>query len=69
MKAARAKRRIERVTQSPMNPVRWCLDLECGHEKWVTQRGRPSKESLTTGANGEQFSGPRYVVCPTCDVS
>lgn len=34
--------RVERAVQSPMNPLRWCLELECGHECWVTQKKRPT---------------------------
>ena len=37
-----ARCRVVRVTQSPMNAQRWLLDLECGHEVWVTRRGRPT---------------------------
>ena len=32
-----------RVTQSPMNPKRWCLDLACHHESWVTAGRIPKK--------------------------
>lgn len=33
---------ILRVTQSPMNPKVWCVDLQCGHDVWVTGR-KPRK--------------------------
>jgi hypothetical protein len=32
---------ILRVTQSPMNALRWVLDLSGGHEAWITQKMRP----------------------------
>lgn len=35
---------VTRVTQSPMNPKQWALDLECGHEVWVTATHRPNKK-------------------------
>lgn len=36
--------RVERVTQSPMNPLRWSLDLACGHEAWITSKSRPKRK-------------------------
>lgn len=41
--------RIERVTQSPMNEYRWCLDLDCGHEEWVTSQRRPTRQTIQCG--------------------
>lgn len=35
------KRKILKATQSPLNPTRWSLDLECGHELWETLTRRP----------------------------
>lgn len=35
------RRRIIRVTQSPMNTAQWCIELECGHDVWVTAKRRP----------------------------
>ena len=32
---------VLRVTQSPMNAVRWVLDLACGHQAWVTSYAKP----------------------------
>jgi len=43
------KARIERVTQSPMNPVRWLLDLDCGHSVWVTAKRRPTRQQIDCG--------------------
>ncbi len=37
---------VLRVTQSPMNPKQWCLDLNCGHEVWVTAKSRPSRKTM-----------------------
>ena len=36
------KREVSRVDRSPMNPKRWCVELSCGHELWVT--GKPRKK-------------------------
>ena len=38
------RRLILRITQSPMNPSRWALDLECGHEAWMTAKSRPTRK-------------------------
>lgn len=47
---------VTKVTQSPMNPLRWCCDLECGHEQWVTQKVHPKSKRLTCDrcGRGEQ---------------
>jgi len=37
------RQRVKRVTQSPLNPQRWCLELECGHDEWVTSKTRPKR--------------------------
>jgi hypothetical protein len=36
-------RTVQRVTQSPVNPKRWALDLSCGHEVWVTAKSKPKR--------------------------
>lgn len=36
--------KVLRATRSPMNASRWCLDLECGHEVWVTSKAKPQKK-------------------------
>lgn len=41
--------RIESVKQSPMNPLRWCLQLDCGHDEWVTSKTRPSRKTQRCG--------------------
>ncbi len=38
-------RAVLRVTQSPLNPLRWCLSLNCGHERWVTSKARPARRA------------------------
>lgn len=38
--------KIERVDRSPMNPKRWCLELACGHEIWVTAARRPTHQTM-----------------------
>jgi len=35
-------RGVVRVDRSPMNAKRWLLELECGHECWVTQACKPT---------------------------
>lgn len=36
-------RNVTRVTRSPMNALRWVLDLACGHEVFVTSKSRPRR--------------------------
>jgi hypothetical protein len=36
-------KKVLRATQSPTNSERWCCDLECGHEVWVTRQRRPKE--------------------------
>jgi hypothetical protein len=38
-----SKQRVLYTDQSPMNPVRWCLTLECKHEIWVTSKSKPMR--------------------------
>lgn len=49
--------KVIKVTQSPMNPTRWYLDLECGHSIWVTKHNRPRIRGLGT------YRGR----CPRCE--
>lgn len=37
--------RVKRVDQSPLNPLRWSLELECGHDVWVTSKTKPSRKT------------------------
>lgn len=32
------------VKQSPLNALRWCLALSCGHETWITSKRRPTRK-------------------------
>ena len=66
-------RTIVRVTQSPMNARIWCVDLDCGHEVWLTQRQRPAlvikgrrREAGPTWAAGDVCVSPRRLRCPKC---
>ena len=34
---------VTRGTRSPMNALRWVLDLACGHEVFVTSKSRPRR--------------------------
>ena len=34
------------VKQSPMYAVRWCIQLACGHEEWITSRRRPKRKAM-----------------------
>ena len=43
--------RVESVKQSPLNEKRWCLQLNCGHDAWITATKRPQR---------------RMHVCPRC---
>lgn len=48
VKAAKkaAKRDVKVITRSPMNALRWCLQLSCGHDVWVTRKGPPKVQRL-----------------------
>ena len=39
------RQQVTRVVQSPMNPLRWALELDCGHDEWVTQKSRPTRNT------------------------
>lgn len=45
MEIVHPKRTITRVDRSPMNPQRWSLTLECGHERWVTGKTKPKSKT------------------------
>ena len=38
--------RIESIKQSPLNAMRWCCQLDCGHDQWITARRRPTRQHL-----------------------
>lgn len=54
------KRAVTRKDQSPTNPLRWCIQLECGHELWITGERPPKYQSAmcakcaADSASGEQ---------------
>ena len=35
------QRKVVRATRSPLNVKQWCLDLDCGHELWVSDKKAP----------------------------
>lgn len=39
------RQNVTKVTRSPINAKRWCLDLACGHELWVTATRRPASKT------------------------
>jgi hypothetical protein len=43
------KVKVARVDQSPVNEKRWCLELACGHEAWVTSARRPTTKVYDCG--------------------
>jgi len=45
---------VKRVDQSPLNPRRWCVELACGHEVWVTSSKKPKAKTM---------------ICPECSRS
>lgn len=40
------RRRVLTVHQSPMNPQRWLITLDCHHESWITAKRRPTRKML-----------------------
>lgn len=46
---------VLRVTQSPMNAKRWCLDLDCGHEVWITAGKRPTRQTMKCPESVHEF--------------
>ena len=53
------KRKVVSITQSPMNNKRWCLELECGHDVWITSKSHPKRntEKCTTCDREEEATG------------
>lgn len=41
------KRVVIRADRSPLNRQRWLLQLECGHEEWITSKSRPQRQTMT----------------------
>src|SRR5882672_1893650 len=44
MRVTKPMRTVLKITQSPLNPRRWSLDLNCGHDIWVTARRKPTRQ-------------------------
>lgn len=36
---------VVRVDRAPLNAKRWCLQLSCGHDRWVTRSSKPKIQS------------------------
>jgi len=43
---SKREKKIIRITRSPLNPQRWCADLECGHEEWLTAKKKPTRQTI-----------------------
>jgi hypothetical protein len=41
---------VTSADQSPMNARRWCCELSCGHEVWVTASRKPKRVLCLTCA-------------------
>ena len=33
------------ATRSPLNSQKWLLELECGHDKWVSCKSKPTRKT------------------------
>lgn len=33
--------KVNRITQSPLNRVRWHVSLDCGYQYWLNSKRRP----------------------------
>lgn len=40
------KPNVESVKQSPLNARRWCVNLSCGHETWITSKRKPTRKHV-----------------------
>ena len=54
MRPIRPMRTVVRATRSPLNAGRWSLDLNCGHEVWVTARRKPTRRFAPCERCGEK---------------
>lgn len=54
------KRAVIRVDRSPMNPDRWCLTLECGHETWIGAVRRASQQPRRPTAKTANCAGCQW---------
>lgn len=64
MRPIKPMRVVVRVTRSPLNGRRWALDLGCGHEVWVTSRGKPARKFAPCVACAGLQAGPRSADTP-----
>ena len=39
-----SKQFVVEVHRSPLNPLRWCSGLACGHDVWVTSKTPPKRK-------------------------
>ena len=44
------KQPVLRVDRSPLNERRWCLELKCGHEVWITSKREPQRKIIKCSA-------------------
>ena len=40
---------VNRVTQLPMTTKLWCLELDCGHDRWVISKSKPKRKIAKCG--------------------
>lgn len=57
------KQAVVAATQSPLNRLRWMIDLACGHYVWVTRKGKPQAKMVECPVCSEELrkgeqSGP-----------
>ena len=43
---------VKDAIQSSLNPRRWSVVMECGHETWVTARSRPKRATCKKCISG-----------------
>lgn len=43
------KRKVVSVKVSPLNPLQWCITLECRHDVWVTAKQKPRRKTADCG--------------------
>jgi len=39
-------KKINSIKQSPVNYLRWCCSLECGHDQWITAKQKPTRKLM-----------------------
>lgn len=67
------KKKVVRVDKSPMNPKLKCVELECGHEIWVSRAPTVGKliecETCTKAADAPVVKNKARRSCFMCDGS